>query len=370
MNIIERVKKVNALTSKALIQKCQLQGIVDLTATLFSFPMVYISLVSDESQTILSSCGLDADMPKIPVSKSFCSHTILQDDILEVPNLLHDGRFSNHFAVTEAPNLRYYIGAPIITHDGLRLGALCLIDTKPNRFSDNNKSILKSLSLQVATLLDFELERMDLQEFGAGFYNAHSKLMAFFKNDSGVHFLMDQHMKVFDFNGAASNLIWQVHHQILEADKSILSYCKEDFRTLFSELFNESVKSLQRINFKKKILFFDNTEMWWELEFIPLKSDDKVAVMLNLKNIDDKVKLEEKALMLDEALRKIARIQSHDIRKPLANILGLIELLKFADADRVRYMSLLENEALNLDENIRKIISISNKGNTNGMCRN
>jgi signal transduction histidine kinase len=61
--------------------------------------------------------------------------------------------------------------------------------------------------------------------------------------------------------------------------------------------------------------------------------------------------------MLNEALLKIAHIQSHHIRKPLASIMGLMNLIKDNnyEADKELLMK-MDAASLQLDKRIREVI--------------
>ncbi len=73
----------------------------------------------------------------------------------------------------------------------------------------------------------------------------------------------------------------------------------------------------------------------------------------------DKVKLQTRHLeQAIEKLRKHAYLNSHDVRRPLANILGLVSLLDREDLsnpENNRLLDLIEQSALQLDEVIHKI---------------
>ena len=61
------------------------------------------------------------------------------------------------------------------------------------------------------------------------------------------------------------------------------------------------------------------------------------------------------------SLREIARIQSHEIRQPVASIMGLMTLLKDPDSsDHREYLELLELSVNQLDERIRTIVDHTN----------
>lgn len=60
------------------------------------------------------------------------------------------------------------------------------------------------------------------------------------------------------------------------------------------------------------------------------------------------------------ALKKIAQVQSHEIRGPLTSILGVMNLMK-TEANNLEYFGYLEKAVSNLDEKIRSIVDMSSK---------
>lgn len=48
---------------------------------------------------------------------------------------------------------RFYAGYPIESPDGQRIGALCIVDTKPRHFGPQDATLLRELTLRVQALL-------------------------------------------------------------------------------------------------------------------------------------------------------------------------------------------------------------------------
>jgi len=49
--------------------------------------------------------------------------------------------------------VRFYAGYPLEAPEGVRVGALCVVDTKPRRFSPAEASLLRDLALRVQAVL-------------------------------------------------------------------------------------------------------------------------------------------------------------------------------------------------------------------------
>ncbi|MBV8553032.1 MAG: response regulator [Acidobacteriaceae bacterium] len=100
-----------------------------LAACLFEAPIASVSLL-DEKRHFMKS-GVGVDFRETPRECAFSAHTILGDDAFVVTDALKDERFANNPLVTGPPGIRFYAGVPLKTHDGFRLGAMCVLDVVP-----------------------------------------------------------------------------------------------------------------------------------------------------------------------------------------------------------------------------------------------
>lgn len=125
--------------------------IVEMAAELCGAPVALISLLDQDRQWFKARVGLDID--HTPRDVAFCNHTILQQETLEVPDAREDPRFCDNPLVTQEPHVRYYAGHPIRTQAGHALGTLCLVDFAPRELTQQQREILRRLSLQLETLI-------------------------------------------------------------------------------------------------------------------------------------------------------------------------------------------------------------------------
>ncbi len=107
----------------------ELDNVVRLVARMFDAPIALISLVDEERQWFTARWGLDAE--QTPRSISVCGHAILSDEPFCVSDAQEDERFADNPLVTGAPFIRFYLGAPLITSEGARIGTLCVISPEP-----------------------------------------------------------------------------------------------------------------------------------------------------------------------------------------------------------------------------------------------
>ena len=106
--------------------------ITKLAAEVLEVPIAMINLVDLGRQWFLSNHGF-GDAVCTERSISVCAHVVQgkENRPLVIPDLSEDFRFKDLFFVTGPPNLRFYAGAPLVSPEGFKLGALCVLDAKP-----------------------------------------------------------------------------------------------------------------------------------------------------------------------------------------------------------------------------------------------
>jgi diguanylate cyclase (GGDEF)-like protein/PAS domain S-box-containing protein len=120
-----------------------------LACSLCDTPMGTITLVDRDRQWFKARIGIDVD--ETPRDLSFCGHTILGTETMQVPDTTVDDRFAEHPLVIGDPYIRFYAGAPLATPEGLNLGTICVIDKKPRTLSDNQRQMLEILAKHVVS---------------------------------------------------------------------------------------------------------------------------------------------------------------------------------------------------------------------------
>lgn len=118
----------------------------------FNVPVALISLIDKNRQWFKSACGIDTKETDRDIA--FCSYSILSEEVMVVLDATKDARFRDNPLVTGEMHIRFYAGAPIIVPDGLMLGTLCIVDTKPrDAFTQQEKRLLAMMAKEVSQLI-------------------------------------------------------------------------------------------------------------------------------------------------------------------------------------------------------------------------
>ncbi|MFC4454251.1 HD domain-containing phosphohydrolase [Deinococcus sonorensis] len=127
-----------------------------LAARLFRVPVAAVTFLDETQQWFKASVGMHLTV--MPRATSFCQRVVQRQEVLVVPDTLADARFQDLPVVANAPFVRFYAGAPLVTPDGFTLGTLCLYDTQPRAdLTPDERATLQDLAESVMT--DLELRR-------------------------------------------------------------------------------------------------------------------------------------------------------------------------------------------------------------------
>jgi diguanylate cyclase (GGDEF)-like protein len=146
-NEATRVATLNALTLLEAGPEERFDRLTRLARRLFRVPVAKVTLVGDNAVFALSCSGpLGAPVPR---EVSFCSHAILGDDIMLVPDARLDERFHDSPLVLGEPHVRFYAGCPLFAPNGCKLGTLCLLDQVPRTLDEEDIALLHDLAAMV-----------------------------------------------------------------------------------------------------------------------------------------------------------------------------------------------------------------------------
>jgi GAF domain-containing protein len=130
-----------------------------LAAQLVSAPAAFVTIIDDERQHIKSVAG-EADVKPgddMTLDRSFCRFAVASRE----PLLIEDSRLNE--LVKDLPPTKEgiiaYAGVPLFGAEGEALGALCVVDSKPRRWSSEDVENLQVLSRSATALLERRREQ-------------------------------------------------------------------------------------------------------------------------------------------------------------------------------------------------------------------
>jgi PAS domain S-box-containing protein len=352
---LERLQAVNRFLALNIDKKQEFDDIVRLAAEICDTPVALITILDDQTQFIKFRFGYQQQQTKR--EDSFCQHTIQDYQILEIPDAVKDERFVNNPLVTGDPNIRFYAGCPLTTRDGHNLGSLCVIDNQPGSLSELQRKMLEVLSQQVIRIIEFEMGINLLREQFTQVKQSEIKLRSFFESSVSYHLLLGRNFEILAFNKPVVTFLEDLFNITIQEGMDIRDFVHKEHQTFMYEystaLLGEPVISEQEFEYPQKIVY-------WYMSYEPAFNENGqiIGVSLNATDITERIAQERLVYAQNESLRKIAFIQSHELRKPVSSILGLMNLIKEEDyynQDR-KELLMLEQCVRDLDSKIHEIV--------------
>ncbi|WIA09457.1 hypothetical protein OEZ85_008858 [Tetradesmus obliquus] len=145
--------------------KEELQSILQLLCSMFHTQNALISLFADRRIYLVNCTGVFQE-GDFPWRHSFCAWTMSCEHptVMVVNDAQQDSRFCRNPYVTSKA-VRSYLGAPLVSSAGHRLGTICFADAVPRVFDDNSVQIMCNFSELVTREIerDIMLARQQLQ---------------------------------------------------------------------------------------------------------------------------------------------------------------------------------------------------------------
>lgn len=159
-NDIERLAALQRYRIMDTPSEASFDNLAKLCTKIFNVPISLVSLVDAERVFFKANIGMGA-AKEANRGKSLCALSVLNTDItvfqdaLKEPCLIANPNVAGNFG------LRFYAGAPLITHDGFLIGTLCIIDKQPREFSKQEEEILSGLATAVMDQIQLRISALE-----------------------------------------------------------------------------------------------------------------------------------------------------------------------------------------------------------------
>ena len=357
--VVEQFKKLN------LEYNLELQHTIAFAAKLCKTPVAFITLSGKNNESLKIQQGLTADT--IPSELSLCIQEIKKNKILIIRDTNNHPRLCSQPAVINGNKVRFYIAAPLITHQNYRIGTLCVVDFKPHEITYQEKLIFKILARHVMSVMELKLS-LDLldKNFNELKHERETrlsneiKLRSMFESLTDAYFLLNKNGELIDFNRAAFELIERIYEKKLTYGYVLKDIIIDNYKSDFSAYTTRALKG-EKIQLERLADYGYKGKIWWDCTFDPVKNlnGEIMGVSYVARNINERKLNEEKIIEQNRLLTRIAEIQSHDYRGPVASIIGLMNLIENDDYTASKdYLKMMQKAVNQLDEKIHEVVGI------------
>ncbi|POR41082.1 EAL domain-containing protein [Methylobacterium sp. V23] len=126
--------------------------ITRMASQLFGLPGAAVSLTDHDRQWFKSRVGIDvASMPR---EGAPCAEVTDTRDVLVLPDIAQDPAYRD--SPLAQSGARFYAGAPLLTQNGLAIGALCVTGAEPRQFSAAETATLRDMAAMVMAQVELQ----------------------------------------------------------------------------------------------------------------------------------------------------------------------------------------------------------------------
>lgn len=181
------------------------------------------------------------------------------------------------------------------------------------------------------------------------------------KTDTG-YILLDELLMVRSFNGSAATILQNENEYKLEEGVNYLDLLPSSRKKLFAKKILKALITNTHHSYETSYLKDKGKIIWLKIRMFPALSEDGISsgIIVAIDDItDQKIKEKEKESITENLIQKnndleqFAYIVSHNLRAPLANIMGLADLLPTLHSSESlykEYMAGLESSSNQLNE--------------------
>lgn len=167
----QRVEAVRRTGLDAGTSEPAFDRLTELAAAMLDTPTCVMSLVLPDRQVFASR--FDADAPGVretPIEHSYCRYVVATGEPLLVEDAREHPLLADNPAIEEYDAIAY-LGYPLVDGDGQRLGSVCVLDTKPRHWSEQDVRMLRSFAGLASTEIGMrEARRGASEEASATFF--------------------------------------------------------------------------------------------------------------------------------------------------------------------------------------------------------
>ncbi|RYE36581.1 MAG: HAMP domain-containing protein [Sphingobacteriaceae bacterium] len=250
-------------------------------------------------------------------------------------------------AVSISRNLQKGLAAIINAAQKFAAGAL---DQRVKVYSGDEIGILSN---------SFNVMANQLETTVAQLQDSQIMLRSFFESTRTCHVLMDTDLNAITFNKAAVDFGKKYYNIDLVPGTLVSKWVHAERLPGFIARCKTAMGGTL-VEVETPVSYSNGETLWWSLVFEAARNlvGEVIGVSYHATDITQRVDQKREINSQHQSLERIAYIQSHEMRRPVASIIGLVDLFEQEDFTATKEeLIMLKKAALELDEKIRTIVS-------------
>jgi len=187
------------------------------------------------------------------------------------------------------------------------------------------------------------------------------KFRSVFDSSHSYFIILDQDMKILDFNRASFRLVKKLFGNKMVVGEDIVDFLHPSSAKMITDSCDRALAG-EKFTIERKISYENCGVTWWSFEFSPATDlrGNITGLVFNANDITKRKAYENRIKLQHKKLMEISSMQSHEIRGPVCTIMGLMQMIKEDNykPDKM-YLLLLELTTEQLDKNIRDIVDLA-----------
>jgi PAS domain S-box-containing protein len=246
--------------------------------------------------------------------------------------ILQEDRYiiDDHYPVMNAGE-RFTIEYRIIT----KSGETKWVETKITPTLDKNKKLIRIDGITI-DITESKRKENSLR-------TARANLKNILDNTDTGYILFDKQISVVSYNHLAKYLLKHVMGVTIKEGMEGSELLEGERRTTFKKNIDDIIRTRQPIKYESQLMALDGSETWLSIGMHPILNDEKefLGVSMSFTNITElknsaleRLKITDDLIQRNKDLEQFTYIISHNLRAPVANILGLSVLIRNPSTNR------------------------------------
>ena len=195
---------------------------------------------------------------------------------------------------------------------------------------------------------------------------SEANLRTLLDHTDAAYILVDQQLKIISYSQMAKEIAeFRGHYKELEGN-SILDYFAKNKRARLQKIVDDVING-KNMSYETNVIEKDGSEKWYALKWIAVNDDENQywGFILSIKDITDQKSIAKaqdnmtsELIRRNKDLEQFTYVVSHNLRAPVANIIGISDLLSEVESDPASVRELmhgLRSSIKNLDTVIKDL---------------